>query len=158
PFAKRTYVDIFSPARRPEDRIALLRRFNPSLPDAFRSNPVWDIALNADGDRSPELPRQREGTEHARSRAVRIACVGDSWTFGMNGGQGETYPSRLIAALQPRLPSLKVEAINFGVLGYSSFQGLQLFKTRVMAYDPDLVVIGFGMNDSEVAGYRDKDM
>jgi len=48
--------------------------------------------------------------------------------------------------------------LNFGVLGYSSFQGLQLMKTRVLDLHPDIVVIGFGMNDSEVAGYRDKDM
>ena len=31
-------------------------------------------------------------------------------------------------------------------------------KTRVLDLNPDVVVIGFGMNDSNVAGYRDKDM
>jgi hypothetical protein len=30
--------------------------------------------------------------------------------------------------------------------------------TRVLDRHPDIVVIGFGMNDSEVAGYRDKDI
>jgi lysophospholipase L1-like esterase len=48
--------------------------------------------------------------------------------------------------------------MNFGVLGYSSFQGLQLLKTRVFDLHPDIIAIGFGMNDSEVAGYRDRDM
>jgi hypothetical protein len=50
------------------------------------------------------------------------------------------------------------DVLNFGVLGYSSFQGLQLLKTRVLDLHPDIVAIGFGMNDSEVAGYRDRDM
>ena len=48
--------------------------------------------------------------------------------------------------------------MNFGVLGYSSFQGLELLKRRVLDLQPDVVLIGFGMNDSEVAGYRDKDV
>src|SRR6476619_7882001 len=38
PNVRRTYVDIFSPARRPEDRVALLRQFLPSLPPQFRGN------------------------------------------------------------------------------------------------------------------------
>src|SRR5215212_2470963 len=32
PNVRRTYVDIFSPARRAEDRVALLRQFVPTLP------------------------------------------------------------------------------------------------------------------------------
>ncbi len=35
---------------------------------------------------------------------------------------------------------------------------MQLLKRRALDLHPDLVVIGFGMNDSEVAGYRDKDI
>src|SRR5437867_8944885 len=43
PNVHRTYVDIFSPARRAEDRVALLRRFVPTLPPEFRDNPTWTI-------------------------------------------------------------------------------------------------------------------
>src|SRR5262245_47897896 len=46
PNVHRTYVDIFSPARRAEDRVALLRRFVPRLPAEFRDNPTWTIDLN----------------------------------------------------------------------------------------------------------------
>ena len=48
--------------------------------------------------------------------------------------------------------------LNFGILGYTSFQGLQLLKTRVLDLHPDVLVVGFGMNDSDVAGYRDQDV
>jgi hypothetical protein len=48
--------------------------------------------------------------------------------------------------------------MNFGVLGYSSLQGLQLLEQRVLAMQPQIVLIGFGMNDSSISGYRDKDM
>src|SRR3954468_6392949 len=52
PNARRNYVDIFTPVWRDTDRMALLRRFAPWLPKEFRANPVWRIALNAEGFRS----------------------------------------------------------------------------------------------------------
>jgi lysophospholipase L1-like esterase len=151
PNVRRTYVDIFSPARTEQDRMALLRRFLPTLPPEYRENPTWQISLNSEGYRSAEVNAKAAST-------IRVACVGDSWTFGMNVDQDRTYPSRLAAWLSTIHPGRRFEVLNFGVLGYSSFQGLQLLERRVLSVDPDIVAIGFGMNDSEVAGYRDKDM
>jgi lysophospholipase L1-like esterase len=152
PGARRAYVDIFAPVWSDADRVALLRRFSPWLPEAFRGNPVWRIALNGDGFRSGPM------TKDKRAGALRIACIGDSWTFGMNVNQDATYPSRLEAILKQREPRADLDVMNFGVLGYSSFQGLELLKHKVLALHPDVLLIGFGMNDSEVAGYRDKDV
>jgi lysophospholipase L1-like esterase len=154
PNAQRNYVDIFTPVWRDSDRIALLRRFAPWLPKEFRSNPVWRIELNGEGFRTPAVDDAK------RSGVLRIACIGDSWTFGMNVGQNQTYPARLEALLRADPPPgvRSVEVINFGILGYTSFQGLQLLKTRVLNLHPDVVVVGFGMNDSDVAGYRDQDV
>lgn len=151
PNVERTYVDIFSPVRRAEDRTALLRRFTPTLPEQFRANPTWHISLNDAGFRNEPFRAKSPST-------TRIACVGDSWTFGMNVNQDQTYPARLAAWLQKLQPDTRFEVENFGVLGYSSFQGRRLLETRILAMNPDIVAIGFGMNDSEVAGYRDRDM
>src|SRR5215471_8989909 len=154
PNARRNYVDIFTPVWRDSDRIALLRRFRPWLPKEFQSNPVWRIALNDEGFRSAPF------SDAKRPGVLRVACIGDSWTFGMNVDQSQMYPARLEAILKahPLADAREVEVMNFGILGYTSFQGLQLFKTRVLDVHPDVVVIGFGMNDSDVAGYRDKDV
>ena len=152
PNARRAYVDIFAPVWSDEDRMALLRRFSPWLPAGFRGNPVWRIALNADGFRSAPTARDK------RAGALRIACIGDSWTFGMNVNQDASYPGRLEAVLKQQQPGADLEILNFGVLGYSSFQGLELLKRHVLDLHPDVVLIGFGMNDSEVAGYRDRDV
>jgi lysophospholipase L1-like esterase len=152
PNARRAYVDIFTPVWKDSDRMALLRRFAPWLPPEFRHNPVWRITLNDDGFRSaPIAPVKRPGV-------VRVACIGDSWTFGMNVNQDQTYPARLEALLRQQAPAQDVEVVNFGVLGYSSFQGLELLRRRVLDLRPDVLVIGFGMNDSDVGGYRDKDV
>jgi len=150
PNARRAYVDIFTPAWSDADRMKLLRRFLPWLPPEFRGNPVWRIALNDEGFRTPPFPGGKT------AGVLRIACIGDSWTFGMNVDQHEMYPARVDALLKER--GRNVEVMNFGILGYTSFQGLQLLKTRVMDLHPDVLVIGFGMNDSDVAGYRDKDV
>ena len=104
------------------------------------------------GYRGEEMPAAPQPS------TVRIACVGDSWTFGMPVAQDETYPEPPGGMASPGAARTRYEVQNFGVLGYSSFQGLQLLKTRVLAFHPNVVVIGFGMNDSEVAGYRDKDI
>jgi lysophospholipase L1-like esterase len=152
PNARRTYVDIFTPVRADRDRLALLRRFLPWLPVEFRANPVWSIALNEEGFRSAPFSASK------RLGVLRIACIGDSWTFGMNVNQDETYPSRVAAMLGRQTPPRSVEVMNFGTLGYTSFQGLQVLKTYALDLQPDVVIIGFGMNDSDVAGYRDKDV
>jgi lysophospholipase L1-like esterase len=151
PNVDRMYLDIFGPVRTAEDRVALLRRFVPTVPAEFRGNPTWRIATNADGFRGADIGPKDAGT-------IRIACVGDSWTFGMPVDQDQTYPARLAARLRDSRSGRRYEVTNFGVLGYTSFQGLQLLKARVLDLQPDIVAIGFGMNDSEVAGYRDKDM
>jgi lysophospholipase L1-like esterase len=151
PNVRRTYVDIFGPAPTEASRTALLRRFTPTLPREFRDSPTWSIMLNAEGFRGDEFQTPPPGT-------LRVACVGDSWTFGMNVDQDASYPSRLRAQLRAAGVAGGIDVRNFGVLGYTSFQGLQLLQSRVVAQHPDVVAIGFAMNDSEVAGYRDRDM
>jgi lysophospholipase L1-like esterase len=152
PNVRRTYLDLFSPVRTEQDRIALLRQFVPGLPDAFKSSSTWSIQLNADGYRGPDVAVAPSPS------TVRVACIGDSWTFGMNVNQDQSYPSRLAAWLGREEPGRQYEVLNFGVLGYSSFQGLRLLKDRVLPLGPSIVAIGFAMNDSEVPGYRDKDV
>ena len=152
PNARRTYLDIFSPVRGEQDRLALLRQFTPTLPEAFRASPTWGIQLNSQGYRGPEIALA------AAPSTIRVACIGDSWTFGMNVTEDQSYPSRLAAWLEREQPGQQYEVLNFGVLGYSSFQGVQLLKERVLPLGPSIVAIGFAMNDSSAAGYRDKDM
>jgi lysophospholipase L1-like esterase len=148
---RRTYVDVFRPMHSEEDRRALLRRFIPDLPDDLENNPVWEIALNSRGFRDTEFPAPK----HPQS--FRILCLGDSWTFGANVGQDMTYPSQLGELLRRNHPDKQFEVLNAGVLGYSSFQGLELLKMIIEGLNPDLVIIGFAMNDASIAGYRDKD-
>jgi lysophospholipase L1-like esterase len=149
---KRKYLDVFSPCDRPEDRTALLRQFIPSIPASLKDNPVWEISLNSNGFRNREIKVEKP------PQVYRIVCMGDSWTFGVNVREDQTYPRQLAAWLEREYPDSRFEVVNLGVLGYSSYQGLELLRRYAIHLDPDLLVIGFGMNDASVAGYRDRDI
>jgi lysophospholipase L1-like esterase len=151
PNARRKYLDVFSPVRTEEDRIELLRRFSPSIPDSLRDNPAWELSLNSEGFRDIDFPAAKPDD------TVRIVCLGDSWTFGANVNQGQSYPQRLQAMLREDFPQKRIEVFNLGMLGYSSYQGLELLQSRALSLDPDIVIVGFAMNDSTIAGRRDKD-
>lgn len=86
----------------------------------------------------------------------RIITYGDSNTDGPDTG---SWPVQLntIAQTKP-LGSKRIEVINSGVAGFSSYQGLLRFKQELGTYQPDLVLVSFGWNDLPAAvGLVDKD-
>ncbi len=81
----------------------------------------------------------------------RVVTLGGSFTYGWpyNERPEVAYPAVMERALNDGgdLP-LKVEVINGGVGGYTSFQGLYYFKKRLVKFQPDLITICFGANDA----------
>ncbi len=76
----------------------------------------------------------------------RIVCLGDSCThFGP-----DPYASILQSLLDQEAAG-RFEVINAGVIGYTSYQGLQLLKSRVVQWKPNLVTVYFGWNDHWLA-------
>jgi lysophospholipase L1-like esterase len=151
PHAHRKYMDLYSPAPSEEARMALLSRFRPGLPEWARASSIWEVSLNSDGF------RDREFTAAKPPGIIRIICIGDSWTFGTNVNQDQAYPQRLSALLKEDFPQTGIEVFNMGMMAYSSHEGLALWKQRVHALQPDFVIIGYAMNDSAIAGWRDQD-
>ncbi len=147
----RRYLDVYSPVHVEADRTRLLRSFIPKIPASLRDNPVWEVKTNSAGFREDELPKMKPAA------AFRTICLGDSWTFGANVDQQEAYPERLRTLVKDEFPDSGFEILNLGVLGYSSYQGLELLKRVALDLEPDLLLIGFAMNDANVAGWRDKD-
>jgi lysophospholipase L1-like esterase len=77
---------------------------------------------------------------------TRVIAYGDSNTDGPPAG---SWPNQLDDLLRRESPPR--EAINAGVTGYSSFQGLQRFNEEVSVYTPDIVLVSFGWNDAAPA-------
>ena len=96
----------------------------------------------------------RGKTEHAYEKTpgkVRILVLGDSFTFGDEVSDDETY----CHYLQEMLP--QAEIINMGVHGYGHDQMLILFREEGVKYKPDIVLLGFiGMDmPRNVLSFRD---
>jgi len=84
----------------------------------------------------------------AANEAVKIVCLGDSVTgiYYHTGGM-RAYPEMIAIGLQKLHPEAKVTAINAGISGQSTVNGLARLEKDVLAHQPDLVTIMFGLND-----------
>jgi hypothetical protein len=96
----------------------------------------------------------RGAPEHPYDKPVgtrRVVAIGDSFTFGEDVGDDETWPRRLEALLPG------VEVLNLGVHGYGHDQMLLYLKEEGLRYQPDLVLVGFLPDDMErnVVAFRD---
>lgn len=82
---------------------------------------------------------------------TRILILGDSFTFGDECSDIETYPFYL----QQIMP--ETEVINLGVHGYGHDQMLIYFKEEGCKYKPDIVMVGFIVGDTErnMLSFRD---
>ena len=116
-------------------------RFKPnqllSDPEVYRR----PVLLNNLGFRGAGFTPQKP------AGVFRIACLGDSATFGWSVGDDETYPYELEEFLEERHPGLHFQVLNLGVTGYTSLQGRELFLGEAAAFAPDLVLFAFGPND-----------
>ncbi len=70
-------------------------------------------------------------------QTLRILILGDSFTFGDEVSDDETYSYYL----QQMLPH--TEVINMGVHGYGHDQMLILLREEGVKYEPDIVILGF---------------
>jgi len=71
----------------------------------------------------------------------RIIVLGDSQTWGYGVEAADRYTKQL----EHRFAN--AEVINMGVSGYGTAQEYLLLRTQGMAYNPDVVVVGFYNND-----------
>ncbi|MEN6420394.1 MAG: GDSL-type esterase/lipase family protein [Smithella sp.] len=93
--------------------------------------------------------RDREYEIKKNKKVFRILCLGDSSTFGWDVRLQDTYHDLLENRLNKESGSngKKFEVINAGVPGYTSCQGLGLYKNKGIKYSPDIVTFYFGVND-----------
>lgn len=89
--------------------------------------------------------RDREHSLEKPAGTFRIAVLGDSYTEALQLPVEETYWSWIEQELSgcPALEKRQVEAVNFGVGGYSPTQELLVLCHKVPPYDPDLVLLAF---------------
>lgn len=151
----------FSP-RRFEPHGAIPFMTIPNGPIAYQPNvtfaSVYDLAgdtrgylgptgrvpyhINSYGLRGPEIPVKKQPGSY------RVVCLGDSLTFGEGVKYADTYPAQLQARLAAAMPDRLVEVLNAGVQTHATGDEAALFLLRCSQFQPDLVVLGFYLNDA----------
>ena len=99
------------------------------------------VTVNSLGFRGPEVTLPKP------PRRFRLAVIGDSLTLGWGVHDRETYAARLEQALRRRHPAGELDVINLGVGGYNTRQAVGFLARHVATLRPDLVLLGFYLND-----------
>ena len=99
---------------------------------------------NAAGFRGPEVKL------HKPPGVWRIAFVGDSVTYGLGVSDAEAFP-RIVETRLRAAGAKPVEVLNFAAPAYNSFQEYTLLATKVLDYEPDLVVWVFSSGNTETS-------
>jgi len=130
-----------------------LEMFDPLLgwknrPSFRNTGPLFDadrVTTNSNGARgSTDYP-------YHRTDKKRIVVVGDSFAFGQEVNDEETYAAVLGSS------SRDTEVINLGVIGYGIDQMLLTVKGEALKYSPDLIIVAFISDDIErsLVSFRD---
>jgi len=106
------------------------------------------IEVNSFGLRGPEITLAKpDGT-------FRVAALGDSLTFGYGILADESWPAALERALNEdpaALGASAVQVLNFGVSGYNASDEALVLRHKALAFEPDVVVVGYFLNDAQIA-------
>lgn len=102
-------------------------------------------AINSAGYRGHEFKLEKDPA------TVRVAVLGDSFAFGQGVKDEDVFPA-LLEKLLPRCPGASIEVYNFSVPAYATIHEAALLESDVLAYDPDLVVVWYFLNDTETLG------
>jgi lysophospholipase L1-like esterase len=110
---------------------------------------LWKIApvvhdVNELGYRGPARPREKPpGT-------IRIAAIGDSFTYGQAVRADETIPALLETELQSRLGAApRIEVLNFGVPGLNVEEYREQYALFAAQWQPDVALVFLFENDLE---------
>ena len=78
----------------------------------------------------------------------RVVCLGDSFTWGVGVQWDDAWPQRIERSLS-RTRGERWEAVNLAEPGMNTVQEASRLESEGFGYGPDVVVVGFVLNDSE---------
>ncbi|MBT3343860.1 MAG: SGNH/GDSL hydrolase family protein [Gemmatimonadetes bacterium] len=126
------------------------------------SNHAWFVfadytTTNGQPWARPNDQTQAMGATHRKLEAggtFRVATYGDSITAGGEASEPRyRFQQRFAHYLEKQFAGVKVEVQDVSISGYSSQQGIDWFDRYMGTADqPDLALVGFGMNDHNIGG------
>lgn len=107
------------------------------------TNKIFKVQINNQGFRDYEYNLEKP------KNSLRIACVGDSVTFGEGVDLEYTYVKQLERKLN-NYCSKRIEVLNFGASGASTVNELELIQKKIILYRPDIIMLQMDPNDCQV--------
>ncbi|MEO6809215.1 MAG: SGNH/GDSL hydrolase family protein, partial [Isosphaeraceae bacterium] len=102
-------------------------------------------------DQTPFLAKTR--ARLAAGGPFRIVSYGDSITAGGEASEPDLrFQAMYGKYLQGKFPKSKIEVEDVSISGYCSIHGIQLWDDYLGKTKPDLVLVGWGMNDHNLPG------
>lgn len=140
-----------SPSRKKSETLTLLDVINenPNEKIIYELRPNLDVTFtdtkvhtNSFGLRGPETTKDKP------PKTYRIALLGDSFAFGWGVLDSETFARVMENSLNTKFHgNPRIEVLNFGVPGYSTFQEAEVFKEKALDFSPNLALVFFIHND-----------
>lgn len=129
------------------DNPRIIYELIPGLTGEFRGH---RLTISDQGFRGPPVPaRKPPGT-------LRIVGIGDSVMFGWGVGDEDHYLALLGERLAAGLPDRHVDWLNAAVPGYNTVNEVETLKEKLLAFDADVVIVGYVSNDLYVPGFLRK--
>jgi lysophospholipase L1-like esterase len=90
------------------------------------------------------------GPEYPANKAkgiFRIMTIGDAFTSAEGVDTNKSWPRLLEKDLNEQHPGQTYQVMNFGITGYGPIQYAAVVEDFIPEYKPDLLIIGFFVND-----------
>lgn len=113
-----------------------------------------DTAIETPQLTPPGQPEFRPSPPPSFAKApgvFRLLVIGDSYTFGDGVYPEDAYPHRLETKLGELWRDADVEVFTWARRGWNTSQQWLSIKPHLEELDPDLLLIGFTLNDTELA-------
>ena len=111
------------------------------------------VNINEHGFRGPEISQSKN------ENTFRIFVLGGSLTYGMfSTSDKTTFQGYLQQKLDALDTDYKIEVINAGTNAYNSFDSAHQIKTKLIDYDPDLLIVITGHDVGQSIKEIDTDM
>ncbi len=99
------------------------------------------VEANSLGFPGPEFSEQKTAGTY------RVMVVGDAFTSAEGVNTNQAWPRLLENILREQRPDRPIEVLNFAITGYGPNQYQAVIEAYAPVYHPDLILIGFFVND-----------
>lgn len=96
---------------------------------------VFFVTTNADAFRGEPIPREKAPGE------LRIACIGDSITFGWGMDEALSWPGNLRTLLREAMPDTPTSVINAGIPGFPPDNIAPMIQHKLAPFRPDILIV-----------------